>query len=444
MGRRRVARGCSGPQSVPRLRRVPAATRAACSLGSPAARLPRSRPCGPARLASPGGDAHPLLLRGGSARPARGRVARRGAAGRSTSTRCAGRRRRRAASSTASASTGSTSSATRVPGSATTSREYLAFFVRAGWAVARAHRRRRYALVQVHTLPDFLVVRRRCRSGSPACPVILDLHEAMPEFFRDAASRGRRARSSTARLVLQERLSIARREPRPHGQRRPAATGSSRSASGRTRSRSSQQPVARPVRPGRPRRPAPFMADGVLRLVYAGRAHARSTSSTWRSTRSPGSCAPRPGSHVALDVYGRGDTEPALARPGRGGWASPTRSRSTAGSRSRRCPAALAAATSASPRPAATDVHRLQPLDQDLRVRARWASRSWRRACRSSSGPSRRARSRPYDAGDAGLAWRRRSCGIVDDPLEREARVGGRTAASVRQRSWAASVGCSR
>ena len=62
-------------------------------------------------------------------------------------------------------------------------REYLSFLVRASWAATRAHRRRRYGLVQVHSLPDFLVF-----AALPlklvGVPVILDLHEAMPEFFR--------------------------------------------------------------------------------------------------------------------------------------------------------------------------------------------------------------------------------------------------------------------
>src|SRR5512143_3999871 len=35
--------------------------------------------------------------------------------------------------------------------------EYLAFLVRATFALTRAHPRRHYGLVQVHTLPDFLV-----------------------------------------------------------------------------------------------------------------------------------------------------------------------------------------------------------------------------------------------------------------------------------------------
>ena len=36
-------------------------------------------------------------------------------------------------------------------------REYLSFFVRAAVAATAANRRARFALVQVHTLPDFLV-----------------------------------------------------------------------------------------------------------------------------------------------------------------------------------------------------------------------------------------------------------------------------------------------
>lgn len=86
-------------------------------------------------------------------------------------------------------------------------REYLNFLVRAGWALARMHRRRGYAVVQVHSLPDFLVF-----AALPVklvgVPVILDLHEAMPEFFK---TRFPTMRSPFVRraLLLQERLSIA-------------------------------------------------------------------------------------------------------------------------------------------------------------------------------------------------------------------------------------------
>ncbi|HEV7811137.1 MAG TPA: glycosyltransferase, partial [Candidatus Limnocylindrales bacterium] len=86
-------------------------------------------------------------------------------------------------------------------------REYLSFLVRSGWALVRAHRRRRYGLVQVHSLPDFLVF-----AALPlrlvGVPLVLDLHEAMPEFFR---MRFPGASNPLAHwlLLLQERLSIA-------------------------------------------------------------------------------------------------------------------------------------------------------------------------------------------------------------------------------------------
>lgn len=86
-------------------------------------------------------------------------------------------------------------------------REYLNFLVRAGWTATRMHRRRGYAVVQVASLPDFLVF-----AALPiklvGVPVILDLHEAMPEFFK---TRFPAMRSPLVRraLLLQERLSIA-------------------------------------------------------------------------------------------------------------------------------------------------------------------------------------------------------------------------------------------
>ena len=84
--------------------------------------------------------------------------------------------------------------------------EYLSFLVRSGFAAARQHRGRRYGLVQVHTLPDFLAF-----AALPlrlvGVPILLDLHEAMPEFF---ATRFPRSASPLARrlLLLQERISI--------------------------------------------------------------------------------------------------------------------------------------------------------------------------------------------------------------------------------------------
>lgn len=62
--------------------------------------------------------------------------------------------------------------------------EYLAFMAVATIAVTREHRRRRYRLVQIATVPDFLVI-----AGLPVrlagVPVLLDLHEDMPTFYRD-------------------------------------------------------------------------------------------------------------------------------------------------------------------------------------------------------------------------------------------------------------------
>ncbi len=62
--------------------------------------------------------------------------------------------------------------------------EYLAFAGLAAVRLAREHRRRRYDLVQVATVPDFLAF-----SAFPVkltgVPLLLDLHEDMPEFFRD-------------------------------------------------------------------------------------------------------------------------------------------------------------------------------------------------------------------------------------------------------------------
>jgi len=62
--------------------------------------------------------------------------------------------------------------------------EYAAFAGIAAIRLAREHRRRDYRLVQVATLPDFLAF-----AATPlklgGVPLLLDLHEDMPEFFRD-------------------------------------------------------------------------------------------------------------------------------------------------------------------------------------------------------------------------------------------------------------------
>jgi glycosyltransferase involved in cell wall biosynthesis len=62
--------------------------------------------------------------------------------------------------------------------------EYLAFAGLAAVRLTREHRRRRYRLIQVATVPDFLAF-AALPIHLTGVPVLLDLHEDMPEFFRD-------------------------------------------------------------------------------------------------------------------------------------------------------------------------------------------------------------------------------------------------------------------
>jgi glycosyltransferase involved in cell wall biosynthesis len=187
-------------------------------------------------------------------------------------------------------------------------REYLAFLVRASVAAARLHRRRRFGLVQVHSLPDFLVF-----AALPlrlvGVPVLLDLHEAMPEFFRSRFPRAANPLVHRA-LVLQERLSIAvashtitvndaMRDRLVRLGADPARTGVVVNSPSLSR-----LDVA-----SHPRRA--FREDGRLRLIYTGaltptyeldvglRALARIA-------------ADRPDLDVRLDVFGLGDRLEAL------------------------------------------------------------------------------------------------------------------------------------
>ena len=152
-------------------------------------------------------------------------------------------------------------------GLGTYTREYLAFLARAGIALTAAHRRRHYGLVQVHTLPDFLVF-----AALPVrlvgVPVVLDLHEAMPEFFR-SRFRGRAGRLGYAALRLQERAattfaSAVLTVNEALGDRLLAIGVPSAKVTviPNAPSLSRFDPARYPTRA--------FMADGMLRLVYAG------------------------------------------------------------------------------------------------------------------------------------------------------------------------------
>jgi glycosyltransferase involved in cell wall biosynthesis len=84
--------------------------------------------------------------------------------------------------------------------------EYGDFLVRAMFAVTRAHRRRRYGLIQVHSMPDYLVF-----AATPlkmaGVSVLLDLHEVMAEFFKTRFPGAANA-ATNGLLELQEKLSI--------------------------------------------------------------------------------------------------------------------------------------------------------------------------------------------------------------------------------------------
>lgn len=146
-------------------------------------------------------------------------------------------------------------------------REYLSFFVRAGVALTRAHARRRFALVQVHTLPDFLVF-ATLPLRLTGVPVILDLHEAMPEFF--GSRFGGRSRGIGRWLLrVQERSAC----------RFASAVVTVNEALGDRLLGIGVPPGKLSIVPNAPSlgrfdpsaHPArPFMADGSLRLVYAG------------------------------------------------------------------------------------------------------------------------------------------------------------------------------
>lgn len=187
-------------------------------------------------------------------------------------------------------------------------REYADFMARAALALTRAHGRRRYALVQVHTIPDALVF-----AALPlrllGVPVILDMHEAMPEFFRmrfPGASRP----AVHAALVAQERASILAAN---------AVLTVNDALAGRLVDMGVParkvhvvlnapvlarfDPAAHPARA--------FMADGALRLVYAG-----ALSTVYELDVALEAMArireQRPALPVTLDLYGRDFAEVPL------------------------------------------------------------------------------------------------------------------------------------
>ena len=187
-------------------------------------------------------------------------------------------------------------------------REYVAFLVRAGWAITRAHRRNRFALVEVHTLPDFLVL-AALPLRLAGVPLVIDLHEAMPEFFRMRFPRA--ANPFVHRLLLlQERISIGLASAAVTVNDALADRLVSLGVPADKVTVLLNSPSLARFDPGAfPRRS--FLADGTLRLIYAG-----ALTPTYEVDVAVDAVARlhdlRPALPVRLDVYGRGDTEVRL------------------------------------------------------------------------------------------------------------------------------------
>lgn len=189
-------------------------------------------------------------------------------------------------------------------------REYLSFLIRSSWAVTRSHRQRRYVVLHVHTLPDFLVF-----AGLPLkvlrVPLILDLHEAMPEFFRTRFPRA--SNPWVHRLLLwQERASIGCSNAvlTVNDALRDRLVGLGVPADKVTVILNSPSldifnPSTHPQRP--------FAQDGVVRLVYAG-----ALSPTYEIDVALAAIARlaelRPSLVIRFDVFGRDFGEASLAK----------------------------------------------------------------------------------------------------------------------------------
>jgi glycosyltransferase involved in cell wall biosynthesis len=193
--------------------------------------------------------------------------------------------------------------------------EYVAFTTLATLRLAREHRRRRYDLIQVATVPDFLAL-AALPEKLVGVPLLLDLHEDMPEFFRDrfrapwlrplvpvvaAVSRGAAAMADEVITVHEplRALSIDRGvEPDRIGVVMNSAD-------------------ARLFDPSRHER-RPFMADGRLKLIH----HSNFQRIYGLDVAIDGLSRVRPGLDWSLDVYGDGPWRPqieaAIRRTGTG------------------------------------------------------------------------------------------------------------------------------
>jgi glycosyltransferase involved in cell wall biosynthesis len=307
-------------------------------------------------------------------------------------------------------------------------REYLDFMARATIALARAHRARRFALVHVDTLPDFLVFAAMPLKLA-GVPVLLDLHEAMPEFFRARFPR-RASRVAQGLLRLQERASIAAAD----------AVVTVNDALG-DRLVALGTPAAKvtvilntpdvALFDAATHEERAFMADGVLRLVYAG-----ALTPTYEIDIAIEAVAAmarqRPELPVILEIYGRGDAEPVL-RATAAGLAVADRIRFHGRVALEAVPAAIAGADiglAPTRRTQFTDFSLSTKLFEYAAMRKPAVASALPTVARY-FGPDTIATYRPGDAAD--LA--RVVLGLVDDPEERAARVIA-SGARARELGW--------
>ena len=185
--------------------------------------------------------------------------------------------------------------------------EYVAFTALAAWRLALEHRRRRYDLVQVATVPDFLDF-AAIPEKLAGVPILLDLHEDMPEFFRDRFAHPL-LRPLMPIVIAATRASAALADEliTVHEPLRQLAIA--RGVDPRRISVVMNSADPRLFDPARhPRRP--FMADGVLRLVH----HSNLQRIYGIDVALTGLAALRPDVDWRLDVYGDGPWRPQVER----------------------------------------------------------------------------------------------------------------------------------
>ena len=183
--------------------------------------------------------------------------------------------------------------------------EYLAFTAAAGWRLAREHRRRRYDLVQVATVPDFLSF-AALPEKLTGVPLLLDLHEDMPEFFRDRfASRALRPLQPVVDAATRASAAIADELITVHEPLRLLSIG--RGVAPERISVVMNSADGRLFDPSRHER-RPFMADGTLRLIH----HSNFQRIYGLDVAIEGLSRVRADLPWRLDVHGDGPWRPAI------------------------------------------------------------------------------------------------------------------------------------